>query len=111
MVDDPGAAALAAPGGRPPHFTDPSGALDRTSCKRIAGDEVLEHIQLRLAPKQAGARRERFDLDQDHRRLRHRQEHRALPSPEERRVGKACGRTCRTRWSPCHYNKKSTKYK
>src|SRR3546814_20008778 len=22
--------------------------------------------------------------------------------PEERRVGKECGRTCRSRWSPCH---------
>src|SRR3546814_15244928 len=26
---------------------------------------------------------------------------------EERRVGKACVRTCRSRWSPYHYKKKS----
>src|SRR3546814_18729437 len=26
---------------------------------------------------------------------------------EERRVGKECVRTCRSRWSPYHYNKKS----
>src|SRR3546814_20059831 len=25
------------------------------------------------------------------------------PRPEERRVGKECGRTCRVRWSPDHY--------
>src|SRR3546814_11758729 len=25
---------------------------------------------------------------------------------EERRVGKGCVSTCRTRWSPCHYKKK-----
>src|SRR3546814_19508840 len=27
-------------------------------------------------------------------------------SSEERRVGKGCVRTCRSRWSPYHYNKK-----
>src|SRR3546814_20076421 len=26
---------------------------------------------------------------------------------EERRVGKECVRTCRSRWSPCHYKKKT----
>src|SRR3546814_18744246 len=28
---------------------------------------------------------------------------------EERRVGKACVSTCRSRWSPYHYNKKTNK--
>src|SRR3546814_16054064 len=28
---------------------------------------------------------------------------------EERRVGKACVSTCRSRWSPCHYKKKNKK--
>src|SRR3546814_14587710 len=27
---------------------------------------------------------------------------------EERRVGKECGRTCRSRWSPYHYKKTDT---
>src|SRR3546814_13688175 len=29
---------------------------------------------------------------------------------EERRVGKECVSTCRSRWSPYHYKKKHTKY-
>src|SRR3546814_16649955 len=29
--------------------------------------------------------------------------HRLAPRSEERRVGKACVSTCRSRWSPCHY--------
>src|SRR3546814_5337301 len=29
---------------------------------------------------------------------------------EERRVGKACVSTCRSRWSPYHYNKNNTIY-
>src|SRR3546814_15350289 len=28
-------------------------------------------------------------------------------SSEERRVGTECGSTCRSRWSPCHYKKKT----
>src|SRR3546814_14382453 len=32
---------------------------------------------------------------------------RARPRSEERRVGKACVSTCRSRWSPSHYKKKS----
>src|SRR3546814_19044204 len=28
---------------------------------------------------------------------------------EERRVGKGCVRTCRSRWSPCHYKKTISK--
>src|SRR3546814_19368603 len=32
----------------------------------------------------------------------------ALKSSEERRVGKECVSTCRSRWSPDHYNKKHT---
>src|SRR3546814_17433260 len=31
------------------------------------------------------------------------------PRSEERRVGKACVSTCRSRWSPYHYKKKQTK--
>src|SRR3546814_14081548 len=31
-----------------------------------------------------------------------------LATSEERRVGKECGRTCRSRWSPDHYKKKNT---
>src|SRR3546814_19447612 len=30
---------------------------------------------------------------------------------EERRVGKACVRPCRSRWSPYHYNKNHNSYK
>src|SRR3546814_14340370 len=30
-------------------------------------------------------------------------------SSEERRVGKECGRTCRSRWSPYHYKKTYSK--
>src|SRR3546814_12753793 len=30
---------------------------------------------------------------------------------EERRVGKECVSTCRSRWSPYHYKKKQTQYK
>src|SRR3546814_16293224 len=29
------------------------------------------------------------------------------PRSEERRVGKECGSTCRTRWAPYHYKKKN----
>src|SRR3546814_21009228 len=29
----------------------------------------------------------------------------AHPRSEERRVGKECVSTCRSRWSPCHYKK------
>src|SRR3546814_14026644 len=32
-----------------------------------------------------------------------------LPRSEERRVGKECVSTCRTRWSPYHYKKKNKK--
>src|SRR3546814_14472640 len=31
------------------------------------------------------------------------------PSSAERRVGKECVSTCRSRWSPSHYKKKKTK--
>src|SRR3546814_17166019 len=33
-----------------------------------------------------------------------------LPRSEERRVGKECVSTCRSRWSPYHYKKKKGKY-
>src|SRR3546814_16934814 len=33
----------------------------------------------------------------------------AINRSEERRVGKECVSTCRSRWSPSHYNKKSIK--
>src|SRR3546814_10499921 len=33
----------------------------------------------------------------------------AYPRSEERRVGKACVSTCRSRWSPYHYKKKKNK--
>src|SRR3546814_12208918 len=33
-----------------------------------------------------------------------------LPSSEERRVGKACVSTCRSRWSPEHKKKKKTQW-
>src|SRR3546814_11272901 len=33
----------------------------------------------------------------------------ALARSEERRVGKACVSTCRSRWSPYHYKKKTEK--
>src|SRR3546814_18056095 len=33
----------------------------------------------------------------------------AVDSSEERRVGKECVSTCRSRWSPYHYKKKTTK--
>src|SRR3546814_13292292 len=42
------------------------------------------------------------------RRLRLRRSRRNLRS-EERRVGKECVSTCRSRWSPYHYKKKNTK--
>src|SRR3546814_14546075 len=35
----------------------------------------------------------------------------ALARSEERRVGKECVRTCRSRWSPYHQKKKMNKYK
>src|SRR3546814_11847197 len=39
----------------------------------------------------------------------HRHAHRLRASrSEERRVGKECVSTCRSRWSPYHYKKKST---
>src|SRR3546814_11327666 len=31
-----------------------------------------------------------------------------VPRSEERRVGKECVSTCRSRWSPYHYKKKNT---
>src|SRR3546814_21043798 len=34
----------------------------------------------------------------------------ARPRSEERRVGKECVSTCRSRWSTYHYKKKQTKY-
>src|SRR3546814_19641588 len=34
---------------------------------------------------------------------------RAAPRSEERRVGKECVSTCRSRWSPYHYKKKKIK--
>src|SRR3546814_12337850 len=36
-------------------------------------------------------------------------EHLRPARSEERRVGKACVRTCRPRWSPYHYKKKDSK--
>src|SRR3546814_2472045 len=33
---------------------------------------------------------------------------RPCPRSEERRVGKECVSTCRSRWSPYHYKKKNT---
>src|SRR3546814_17171568 len=33
----------------------------------------------------------------------------ATSRSEERRVGKECVSTCRSRWSPCHYKKKTVK--
>src|SRR3546814_12224516 len=37
--------------------------------------------------------------------------HRGCPRSEERRVGKECGSTCRSRWSPYHKKKNKTEYK
>src|SRR3546814_11619029 len=34
---------------------------------------------------------------------------RTTPRSEERRVGKECVSTCRSRWSPYHYKKKNNK--
>src|SRR3546814_15372495 len=45
----------------------------------------------------------------DHPAIRHRAPYDLVVAhirSEERRVGKACGRTCRSRGSPCHYKKK-----
>src|SRR3546814_17503628 len=33
------------------------------------------------------------------------------PGSEERRVGKECGSTCRSRWSPYHSKKKQNNYR
>src|SRR3546814_2475837 len=33
-----------------------------------------------------------------------------MPRSEERRVGKECVRTCRSRWSPFHYKTKNSRY-
>src|SRR3546814_17206096 len=35
---------------------------------------------------------------------------RYFPRSEERRVGKECVSTCRSRWSPYHYKKKNTQH-
>src|SRR3546814_11061633 len=35
----------------------------------------------------------------------------SLARSEERRVGKECVSTCRSRWSPYHYKKNTTQYK
>src|SRR3546814_20451215 len=37
--------------------------------------------------------------------------HKVLARSEERRVGKECVSTCRSRWSPYHYKKKKTTHK
>src|SRR3546814_13542084 len=36
---------------------------------------------------------------------------RSPPRSEERRVGKECVSTCRSRWSPYHYKKKTIQYR
>src|SRR3546814_16839058 len=41
-------------------------------------------------------------------RLGIRNERRGIVRSEERRVGKECVSTCRSRWSPYHYKKKTT---
>src|SRR3546814_21143315 len=37
-------------------------------------------------------------------------QHHLRPRSEERRVGKECVSTCRSRWWPYHYKKKNTKH-
>src|SRR3546814_12432577 len=41
----------------------------------------------------------------------HRRQHALVARSEERRVGKECVSTCRSRWSPYHYKKNTTKIK
>src|SRR3546814_13756997 len=58
--------------------------------RREAGGADAEPLQQRMRAVLAGADRH------------------ALDRSEERRVGKECVSTCRSRWSPYHYKKKKT---
>src|SRR3546814_19496545 len=65
-----------------------------------------------LAPRLKAVARQKLALPQAGMRTRLSNLLPILSSPidwdrsEESRVGKACGSTCRSRWSPCHYKKK-----
>src|SRR3546814_11592982 len=60
------------------------------------GDDA--HVDLQ---RHACADRLRFAIFYDAQQL-HLRIHRQFPRSEERRVGKECFRTCRSRWSPYH---------
>src|SRR3546814_12359054 len=72
---------------------------------RLAHDLEAAHQQIELAGRR-GARRRRRDIDRDDEirtelaRIADRQW--ADERSEERRVGKECVSTCRSRWSPYH---------
>src|SRR3546814_11798868 len=84
-----------------------SSDLDRRrvqECVREAGFDRADHLQPRdlLITER--------DLQRAEIVLQLRQRARAEDRSEERRVGKECVSTCRSRWSPYRYKKKYSKY-
>src|SRR3546814_15509166 len=72
------------------------GNVELLGQRHADGDQVprVGEIDLVLHPDAAGGGR---DQAEDHQRQ---------ARSEERRVGKECVSTCRSRWSPCHEKKK-----
>src|SRR3546814_15810356 len=72
--------------GEGPHGTEPVRAVAATPLPAVLRDPVLRRIQRQRLPPG------------DHRAV--------VLKSEERRVGKECVSTCRSRWSPYHQKKK-----
>src|SRR3546814_16051387 len=67
------------------------GLIDRESARRVLGEEVG------VSPAMAKQELDRYMFN--------------APRSEERRVGKECVSTCRSRWSPYPYNTQITRNK
>src|SRR3546814_16159679 len=75
-------------------------ALETPFARRV--DDIIKHVRGDTLPQEGFGGAHRLDLAM----LRIEHFERAARS-EERRVGKECVSTCRSRWSPYHYKKKT----
>src|SRR3546814_20815482 len=95
---------------------DPRGFLRGQHADHPEGDgrhasiqqPVPAELRWGLAMSEQQERKPEHDIDAD---LAHDREHGGYRRSEERRVGKECVRTCRSRWSPYNSKKKTTKRK
>src|SRR3546814_11309536 len=82
----------------------------RDAARSNSGKQDAQHSPQRFSrsPQQLIADHEHGDVFRSDIEFAHATDTDLQARSEERRVGKECVSTCRSRWSPDHYNKKNT---